>query len=90
MLLAALDLLTPIFLNIDHPEPLTTQRLSQLTVSREITSMMQPPSEHVVFLNPMCKLLMNSAKCANCENYAGAFKESFYVPLHPQTNEDEC
>ena len=30
------------FLNIDCPEPLTTQRLSQLTVSREITSMMQP------------------------------------------------
>ena len=30
------------FLNIDRPEPLTTQRLSQLTVSREITSMMQP------------------------------------------------
>ena len=51
--------------------------------------MMQPPSEHVAFLNPMCKPLMNSAKCANCENYDGAFKESFYVPLRPRTNEDE-
>ena len=76
------------FLNIDHPEPLTTQCLSQLTVSREITSMMQP-SEHVAFLNPVCKPLMNGAKCANCENYPGAFKESFYVPLCPRTNEDE-
>ena len=78
------------FLNIDRPELLTTQHLSQLTVSREITSMMQPPSEHVAFLNPVCKPLMNGAKCANCENYVGAFKESFYVPLRPQTNEDEC
>ena len=52
--------------------------------------MMQPPSEHVAFLNPMCKPLMNGAKCANCENYDGAFKESFYVPLCPRTNEDEC
>ena len=47
--------------------------------------MMQPPLEHVAFLNPMCKPSMNGAKC---ENYVGAFKESFYVPLHPQTNED--
>ena len=47
------------------------------------------PSEHVAFLNPVCKPLMNGAKCANCENYPEAFKESFYVPLHPQTNEDE-
>ena len=77
------------FLNIDHPEPLTSQRLSQLTVSREITSMMQPPSEHVAFLNPVCKPLMNGAKCANCENYDGAFKELFYVPLRPRTNEDD-
>ena len=77
------------FLNIDCPEPLTSQRLSQLTVSREITSMMQPPSEHVAFLNPLCKPLMNGAKCANCENYDGAFKELFYVPLRPRTNEDE-
>ena len=38
---------------------------------------------------PMCKPLMNGAKCANCENYDGAFKESFYVPLHPRTNEDD-
>ena len=80
--------LTLLLLNIDHPEPLTTQRLSQLTVSWEITSMMQP-SEHVAFLNPMCKPLMNGAKCANCENYVGAFKESFYIPLRPWTNEDE-
>ena len=50
-------------------------------------SMMQPPSEHVAFLNPMCKPLMNGA---NCENYDGAFKESFYIPLCPRTNEDEC
>ena len=51
--------------------------------------MMQPPSEHVAFLNPVCKPLMNGAKCANCENYDGAFKESFYIPLRPRTNEDE-
>ena len=51
--------------------------------------MMQPPSEHVAFLNPVCKPLMNGAKCTNCENYVGAFKESFYIPLHPWTNEDE-
>ena len=50
---------------------------------------MMQPSEHVAFLNPMCKLLMNGAKCENCENYAGAFKESFYIPLRPRTNEDE-
>ena len=77
------------FLNIDRPELLTSQHLSQLTVSQEITSMMQPPSEHVAFLNPVCKPLMNGAKCANCENYDGAFKESFYMPLCPRTNEDE-
>ena len=51
---------------------------------------MMQPSEHIAFLNPVCKPLMNGAKCANCENYPGAFKESFYVPLHPRTNEDEC
>ena len=50
---------------------------------------MMQPSEHVAFLNPVCKPLMNGAKCANCENYPGAFKESFYVPLRPRTNEDE-
>ena len=50
---------------------------------------MMQPLEHVAFLNPVCKLLMNGAKCANCENYDGAFKESFYVPLCPRTNEDE-
>ena len=50
---------------------------------------MMQPSEHVAFLNPVCKPLMNGTKCANCENYPGAFKESFYVPLHPRTNEDE-
>ena len=50
---------------------------------------MMQPSEYVAFLNPMCKSLMNDAKCANCENYVGVFKESFYVPLCPQTNEDE-
>ena len=44
---------------------------------------MMQPSEHVAFLNPVCKLLMNGAKCAKCENYIGAFKESFYIPLHP-------
>ena len=47
---------------------------------------MMQPSEHVAFLNPVCKPLMNGAKC---ENYPGAFKESFYVPLRPWTNEDE-
>ena len=51
---------------------------------------MMQPSEHVAFLNLVCKPLMNGAKCTNCENYPGAFKESFYLPLHPQTNEDEC
>ena len=51
--------------------------------------MMQPPSEHVAFLNSVSKPLMNGAKCANCENYDGAFKESFYVPLCQRTNEDE-
>ena len=50
---------------------------------------MMQPSEHVALLNPMCKPLMNGAKCANCENYVGAFKESFYVPQRLQTNEDE-
>ena len=52
-------------------------------------SMMQPPLEHVAFLNPVCKPLMNGANCASCENYDGVFKESFYVPLRPRTNEDE-
>ena len=51
--------------------------------------MLQPPLEHVAFLNLVCKPLMNGAKCANCENYVGAFKGLFYVPLHPWTNEDE-
>ena len=50
---------------------------------------MMQPLEHVAFLNPVCKPLMNGAKCANCENYVGAFKELFYIPLCPQTNEDE-
>ena len=51
--------------------------------------MMQPLLEHVAFLNPVCKPLMNGAKCANCENYDGAFKGSFYIPLCSRTNEDE-
>ena len=50
---------------------------------------MMQPSEHVAFLNPVCKQLINGAKCANCENYPGAFKESFYVPLRPWAKEDE-
>ena len=50
---------------------------------------MMQPSEHVAFLSPVCKPLMNGAKGANCENYPGAFKELFYIPLCPQTNEDE-
>ena len=51
---------------------------------------MMQPSEHVAFLSPVCKLLMNGAKCANCENNTGAFKELFYIHLWPRTNEDEC
>ena len=68
------------FLNRDHPEPLTSQRLRQLTVSRKTTSLLTP-SNHVSLLNPVCRPSMNGAKCANCEMQSSSSKELFYVPL---------
>ena len=44
---------------------------------------MMQPSEHVAFLNPVCKPLMNVAKYTNCENYVGAFKNHFMYPYAP-------
>ena len=47
------------------------------------------PSNHVPLLSPICRPLMNGAKCANCEMQNSSSKELFYVPLQPRTNEDD-
>ena len=65
-----------------------SQRLRQLTVSRKMTSLLDP-SNHVPLLNSVCRPLMNGAKCANCEMQSSSSKELFYVPLRPRTNEDD-
>ena len=76
------------FLNIDRPQPLTSQRLCQFTISKKVASLLSP-SNHVALLNPVCKPLMNGAKCANCDMQIGSSKELFYVPLQPRTNQDD-
>ena len=50
------------FLNIDRPEPLTSQRLSQFTISKKVASLLSP-SNHVAFIascmqtfNERCKM----------------------------------
>ena len=68
------------FLNIDRPDPLTSQRLRQLTISKKVASLLSP-SNHVALLNPVCKPLMNGAKCVNCDMQIGSSKELFYVLL---------
>ena len=73
------------FLNIDRPEPLTSQRLRQFTISKKVASLLSP-SNHVALLNPVCKPLMNGA---NCDMQIGSSKELFYVPLRPRTNQDD-
>ena len=47
------------------------------------------PSAAVALLNPVCKSLSNSTKCANCEMQDSINKGAYYVPLRPKTNDDQ-
>ena len=79
---------TRYFLNIDHPESLTSQRLKQLSMSNEIVDKLLL-SATVTLLNPVCKPHSNGAKCENCEMQDNVNKGAYYVPLHPKTNDDQ-
>ena len=54
------------FLNIDHSESLTSQRLKQISMSNKVVDGLLPSSS-VALLNPVCRPLFNGAKCAICE-----------------------
>ena len=75
------------FVNIDVPEPFTSQRFKQLSVSDKVVSSSKA-SPSVALLNTACKTHSNGLRCANCEMLDEVNRNDYYMPLRPKSNDD--